>query len=244
MNRWTNSIAAAAAAAAVTYCGWAIVEYIRYGRPHRRNPADRDDVLDRFISHYDVYERHTIVVNAPPAVTLAAARNQDIFHSPLINMIFKAREWVMSGSPATPIQGEGLLGTTLALGWRVLEEVPDREIVVGAVTKPWQANVVFRGIAPTAFAAFDEPAYVKIVWSLRVDPLEDGTRCTFCTETRAVATDAEAAARFRRYWALAAPGIRLIRRLGLPSMKAAAERAGATAGPSSRFSGPVEQPVL
>ncbi len=45
---------------------------------------------------------------------------------------------------------QGLLGATLALGWRVLDDVPGRELVVGAVTRPWQANVTFRGIAPEA----------------------------------------------------------------------------------------------
>jgi hypothetical protein len=105
----------------------------------------------------------------------------------------------------------------------VLAEVPDREIVVGAVTRPWEANVVFRALPPEEFAAFSEPGFVKIVWTLRADPVDDLTS-VFRTETRAVATDAAARTRFRRYWAFASPGIALIRRLSLRPLKRDAER--------------------
>jgi hypothetical protein len=39
-----------------------------------------------------------------------------------------------------------------------------------------------------------------------------------------MATDAEARARFRRYWAVTSPGILLIRKLALRLLKADAER--------------------
>jgi hypothetical protein len=244
VKRWTRAFGAAVAAAVGGYGGWAVVAFARYGGPHRRGPDEQDGLLDAFIPKYDVYERHTIVVEALPDVTLAAARNQDMFSSPLINAIFKARQWAMGSSPEAPLRQHGLLGSMLAIGWRVLAEVPGREIVVGAVTRPWQANVTFRGIAPEQFAAFHEPDYVKIVWTLRADPINDGTRTLFCTETRAVATDEDAARRFRRYWALASPGISMIRRLGLPTLKATAERIETTAEPSPPLSEPFEQPVL
>jgi hypothetical protein len=110
----------------------------------------------------------------------------------------------------------------LSLGWGLLGEVPGREIVVGAVTKPWEPNVVFKALPPAAFAGFSEPGHVKIVWSLRADP--DGAgRSIFRTETRAIATDPVARTRFRRYWSFASPGIGLIRRLLLPPLKAEAE---------------------
>jgi hypothetical protein len=58
----------------------------------------------------------------------------------------------------------------------------------------------------------------------------------FRTETRAVATDPEARARFRRYWAFLSPGIKLIRLLALRPVAAAAKRrahAGCASGVSS-----------
>jgi hypothetical protein len=109
------------------------------------------------------------------------------------------------------------------MGWVVLEQTPDREIVMGAVTRPWEANVVFRSIPAQGFRVFDEPNYVKIVWTLRADPLDDRSS-VFRTETRAVATDLEARRRFRRYWSVFSPGIALIRWISLGPLKAEAER--------------------
>jgi hypothetical protein len=76
---------------------------------------------------------------------------------------------------------------------------------------------------PLFFAAFNDPGYVKIVWSLRADPL-GSDRSIFRTETRAIATDRDARVRFRRYWAFASPGIWLIRRASLGPLKREAER--------------------
>ena len=87
---------------------------------------------------------------------------------------------------------------TKSIGWGVLAEVPGREIVMGAVTQPWYANVVFRPVPPADFASFDEPDFVKIVWTLRADPI--GPRdSVFRTETRVQTTDAAARAKFRWY---------------------------------------------
>jgi hypothetical protein len=82
---------------------------------------------------------------------------------------------------------------------------------------------VFRPLPPEEFAAFHEPDSVKIVWTLRADPLS-ATESIFRTETRVVTTDAAARAKFRRYWAFASPGIILIRWALLGPLKAEAER--------------------
>jgi hypothetical protein len=57
----------------------------------------------------------------------------------------------------------------------------------------------------------------------RPDPLGPA-ESTFRTETRAVATDSGARARFRRYWSILSPGIILIRWLSLGPLKVEAER--------------------
>lgn len=55
------------------------------------------------------------------------------------------------------------------------------------------------------------------------------TSLRFRSETRAVATDADARARFRNYWAFVSPGVSLIRRLSSGPMKREAERRAACA---------------
>jgi hypothetical protein len=98
---------------------------------------------------------------------------------------------------------------------------------MGAVTKPWEANVTFRALPPEEFAAFNEPGYVKIAWTLRADPVAP-LSSVFRTETRAVATDRTARSKFRRYWALLSPGIIVIRWMMLGPVKAEAERRART----------------
>ena len=216
-------LAAGVGLAAGGYAAYAAVTWHRYGRVHQTTGPEGDELLDRFMPAYEVVERHHMRVAAPAAVTLAAARDQDLFHLPIVRHIFRARELALGARPDSHAQPSGLLAATLALGWGVLAEVPDRELVVGAVTRPWEANVTFRALPAEEFAAFSEPGFVKIAWTLRADPVDDESSI-FRTETRAIATDAIARERFRRYWAFAAPGIGLIRWLSLLPLKRDAER--------------------
>lgn len=179
--------------------------------------------LDRFMPTYDVAERHEIVVAAPAAVTMAAARDMDIHRSPLVRFIFAIRTLPARLRGAPPRAPASLLSETLALGWRVLADQPDRVVVVGAVTQPWHADVRFRGLAPDAFVAFAESGYAKIAWTLEALPLGPSTS-RFRTETRVSTTDARSRRLFGRYWAVFSPGIRLIRRASLRLVKAEAER--------------------
>lgn len=179
--------------------------------------------LDRFLPAFDIRERHRVRVRAPVEATYAAAVALDLGRSRMVRAIFRARALAMraKGDPALP--AGTLLDVTQGMGWRVLAERPGREIVLGAVTRPWDADVRFRGLPPDEFTAFAEPGYVKIAWALAADPLLRGDSLA-ATETRALATDAAARRRFRRYWLRAKPGIVLIRHLALRLVRADAER--------------------
>ena len=204
----------------ITFAGLA---WVRYGRVAAIPPDERDALLDSFMPAYEVRTRHEIEVAAPAAITLAAARDMDLQQSPIARGIFRAREVILRARPGSRPAARGLLAEMQALGWAVLADLPDREVVGGAVTRPWEANVVFRAVPAEEFARFDEPGYVKIAWTLRADPI-DATHSRFSSETRAVATDAAARTRFRRYWALFSPGMILIRWLTLGPLRADAQR--------------------
>jgi hypothetical protein len=210
--------------AAGAYAGYAAMTWLHYGHVKAGVRAeDRDTLLDEFMPAYDVVERHHTRVQAPAPITLAAAKDMDLSDSPLVRAIFAMREMLLRASPDNKTRPRGILAQTRALGWGVLAEVPDREIVMGAVTRPWESNVTFHSLPPDEFADFYQPGFVKIAWTLRADPLPDG-RSMFRTETRALATDAEARRRFRRYWAAFSPGIILIRRAMLRPVRHEAER--------------------
>jgi len=209
-----------AAAAYVAYVGFA---WLRYGDAGSAGPEEQDALLDRFMPAYEIVERHHIHINAPAGITFDAATEMNLQRSPVVRAIFKGREWILRSHPAPQPERVSFIAQMRGIGWGVLAEVPGREIVMGAVTQPWMADVVFRPLPPEEFAAFDDSGYVKIVWTLRADPVGPA-QSVFRTETRAVATDAVARAKFRRYWSLLSPGIILIRWASLGPLKADAER--------------------
>ncbi|HEY7288556.1 MAG TPA: hypothetical protein VH583_01880 [Vicinamibacterales bacterium] len=223
-RRCVRGIAAGLGLGAGLYATYAATTWLRYGRVPAAGNEEADALLDEFMPVFEIVERHHVCVDAPAEVTLAAAREVDFSKSAVVRAIFKGRELAMGTDPDDANRPRGLVPLALSLGWRVLAEIPDREIVLGAVTRPWQANVVFRSIPAGQFAAFDEPDYVKILWNLRADPNPDGNSI-LRTETRAVATDLSARRKFRRYWSLVSPGIVLIRLFALRLLKDDAERA-------------------
>jgi hypothetical protein len=216
-----GALAGGVGVAAVSYAACVGASWWRFGHPSPPDSGEADEFLDRFMPCYDVVERHQVVVDAPADITYEAATELDFQDSAVVRAIFKTRALALRAEGgSTP--GGGIVAVTSALGWRVLTEVPGREIVMGAVTQPWIANPVFRGIPPDEFARFSEPGYVKIVWTLRADPVDHG-HSTLRSETRAVATDDRARKAFRRYWAYVSPGIWVIREIGMHLIKKDAE---------------------
>jgi hypothetical protein len=164
---------------------------------------------------YDVRAHHATVVPTKPARAYATLRAIDLNRSRVIRCLFALR-----GLPSRFGQPQGrsaapsyrtFLESALALGWVLLEEIPDRELVMGAVTQPWKPVVEFLGLPAPDFVAFVEPGFAKIAWSFAVEPDPKGSLVTL--ETRVLTTDPVARRRFRRYWLVFSPFIKLIRRL-------------------------------
>ena len=223
MNRTARWIGAAARTAGAAYAAYVATTWLRFGRNRAATGAARDPLLDSFMPRFDVRERHAIDLSAPPEITLAAAKDLDLDASLFVRATFKSRELLLGSQPDARSRPRGLVEMTRAIGWGVLADAPG-EIVMGAVTRPWEPNPVFRAISAEEFAAFSEPGQVKIVWTLRVDSAGDGSS-RFSTETRAVATDEESRRRFRSYWAFLSPGIILIRLALTSTLRVAADRA-------------------
>ncbi len=235
-------LAGGTAIAAATYATHAAITWYRYGRTkHQMSGEESDALLDLFIQDYEIAERHHIRVAAPAEITFAAACEINLSQSAIIRALFKTRELALgcaasiarrefwarcetsSQQEETPLQQKEFLVEMKELGWGVLAETPGREIVLGTVTQPWVAKTVFRAVPPQEFAVFHEPGYVKIVFTLRADPVS-ASESVARTETRVATTDPLARAKFRRYWSLVSPGVILIRRTLLRGLKAEAER--------------------
>jgi hypothetical protein len=234
-------LAGSAAIAAATYATCAGITWYRYGRTkHQVRGEESDSLLDLYMPEYEVVDRYHVGIAAPAETTFAAACQLNMSQPTLVRSIFKIRELALRCAAAI-IQGEfaicsqtssqqpettqrkEFLSEMKAIGWGVLAEIPGREIVLGGVTQPWIAKPAFRAVRAEDFAAFQEPGYVKIVFALRADPLSVSESIAR-TETRAATTDPIARSKFRRYWALVSPGVILIRRSLLRSVKSEAER--------------------
>jgi len=204
--------------------GWGVyagVTWLTFGRTSSGAPSD--PLMARYLPRYDIAEVHRTRVAARPAFVYDAARRMDVHRSAVVHAIFRGRELMLRATPPARPQTLSLVDEMRSIGWSVLEEVPGRQIVLGAVTRPWEANVIFRGLPPASYAPFDSAGYVKLVVTLAVDSL--GPReSVFRTETRALATDAESRAKFRRYWSVFSPGILLIRSEALKLVRREAER--------------------
>ena len=235
LRRLAGAGVAASMAFALGWAGYAAAAWRRYG--NLSSGPQSDSLLDRFLPSYEVGEVHETPVDAPAAVAWETVTALSLDRSRLVRSIFRGRELLMRAH-ADPRPARPFLDEVRALGWAVLEEVPGRHLVFGAATRPWEADVRFRGMPPDEFARFDEPGYAKIAWSVAVQPT-DGNASVFRTETRVTTTDPVSRERFRRYWSVFSPGILLIRFEMLRLVRAEAKRRHQTRLPAAGGSAPL-----
>ena len=174
-------------------------------------------LLDKFIPLWDVRECHELRVAAPASRAFQVLRDLDVNRALIVKALFWLRELPsrFKNQDRLPAPGpRSLLEDALSVGWTVLEEIPGQQLAVGAITRPWEPVVRFRGLAGPELRAFRDPGFVKIVWGISVRPA-DGGGCVLGTETRVIATDERSRRKFSRYWYVFGPFIRLIRRISL-----------------------------
>jgi hypothetical protein len=205
-------------------------------------------LMDEFSPHFDVAVVHSEVFRAAPAECYRAATEVDLFQVPLARALLAIRALPrrvarrMRVRTSTPSAAEASPSTfrlkdLVGLGWILLGETPGVEMVLGQVSRPWQAvadPADAKTTTPEEFTNFDEPGYAKITAGLRIDPYgNDSSIVTI--ETRVALTDDESRRRFRRYWLVIGPFSSFIRRMALRLVAAELDRAarasGAAGGP-------------
>jgi hypothetical protein len=191
--------------------------------------VERHGLIHDFLPLAEISETHETVVAAPASVVFDTACSLDLHSVPGIREIFTLREKLLGSSGGPKDLPKGFVAETLALGWGRLAERPGRELVMGSVTRPWEADVVFTAVDPALFPSFREPGFVKIAWTLEAEPIDE-RHTRFRTQTRAQPTDEAARRKFRRYWRKLGVGIILIRWLTLFAVRRKAERRFALSG--------------
>jgi hypothetical protein len=172
----------------------------------------------------DVRELHESLVRAPADRVFDVAEHFDLFAMPFVHAIFRLRDLLVHGPDGEgQDRPHGLVAGAQALGWGILAHAPGREIVLGAVARPWTAGVGVTALPPGEFLGFSQPDLIKVVWTIEAEPVGDAlTRLR--TETRMLTTDESARRKFRRYWRRFGLGIVAVRWLSLFAIRCEAER--------------------
>jgi hypothetical protein len=185
--------------------------------------------LDDFLPIYEFNEVHSVDVKAPPERVFAALKELSVAElSPLIFLMLGLRELParLLRRQERPVSTPGpFLEMLYREDFVPLGEEPGREVVFGLIGKFWKP-IPEAGppIAdPSAFLAFDDPAYAKVAANLLVSDGENGsTRCS--TETRIHVPDPQTRRKFGLYWLLISLGSGWIRVLWLKAIRRKAER--------------------
>jgi hypothetical protein len=182
-------------------------------------------LIAQYLPTYDVRDYHEAEVRAPADTAYAVLRALDLNRSWIVQALFALRSLPsrLLRRPSPPPPSGTFLEQALALGWVILEEAPGRELVAGAVTQPWQSVVTFQGLPPAEFRRFSTPGFTKIVWAFAARPVTPDVS-VLSIETRVLATDPASRRKFRRYWLVVSPGVRLIRLVALSQARRELER--------------------
>ncbi|HEX7192506.1 MAG TPA: hypothetical protein VF381_13140 [Thermoanaerobaculia bacterium] len=167
--------------------------------------ATGDTLLDRHFTKWQFDEVHSIGVDASPeraydAVRKVTPREILLFRTLTAIRRFgrKAPEGILNAPKNEPI-----LDVATRTSFRLLDDAPPREVVVGVVIIPPRRAVGAMSFLVTPIAA---------------------NRCRITTETRVYAADPQAARTFAGYWRIIHPGSDIIRRMWLRAIKRRAEQ--------------------
>lgn len=184
-------------------------------------------LIDRFVPDPDFIEIRDIEVEAVPEEVLAAIKQTDL-RDPVISTLFAVRD--LPNRVARRLGGGTDPQADLSFsnipdvgpGWVKLGELEGRELVLGAVGRFWRRDYGGKDVTADEFTDFDEPGYLKLAVSSRVEPL-GYDQSILHYEARAEATDDEARRQFVRYWKVIGSGNDVIVRRALQRIKAEAE---------------------
>jgi hypothetical protein len=174
--------------------------------------------LQQTMPVYHFHERHSRLISAPPDAVWQALTTLTLSDLRITRPLVALRN--VAGyrtSSAKPLLTNGPAP--------IFDLDPPHYTIGGAVSRPWQLRPERRTVGSIdAFAAFDEPGWVKYLVDFDLSPQGDATRLT--TETRGYSTNDHARRMFRVYWAAIRLGSAAVRRDILASIARAS--AGAT----------------
>lgn len=200
------------------------------GRSTFPAPLRADAPIAAHMPEFRYRGAYEVGVEASPEQVYETLRTADLRSIPALRVMLEAR--------AAPRMLRSLVGsgeyrrpTRVTLdtlgerrGYRILDEVPGRTVVLGTIGRPWDAAAPRPPFTPASFTRFGGPGYVKTAVSFETLPRTGGgTRLT--VEWRMLPTDVDAMRRLGRYWMVARPFAQLAAKTGLPRIGLEADTA-------------------
>ena len=170
-------------------------------------------LIDQVLPKYDQREYHEIDIRGEGREVYQTVRSIDFSDSLIIRTLFCLR-----GLPSTSTNLDGLL----RVGFLLLQEIPDKEFVLGLVGKFWTVRAEILKMDPVQYVEFNQRGYGKLAWNFAIQESAPGT-VRLSTETRIACTDDRSRTRFKLYWALIGRFSGLTRREMLRGVKRAVE---------------------
>ncbi len=189
-----------------------------------REAASRVTKLDDWMPRWQVGERHTLRIAAPPAKIFAAIHEVRADEILLFRTLTAIRRCGGTGpeSILNAPEQKPLLEVATETTFILLEEEVPRELVLGTViAAPRDARKSGR-LEPDLFRKTLRPGVVLATMNFIVTPAGEGDSI-LSTETRVQANNVSSLRRFGIYWRLIHPGSDIIRRMWLRAIALRAE---------------------
>lgn len=167
--------------------------------------------LDAWIPQPDAREIHSRTVEANPQHLYDALKHKPLqFRGPsraLMSVRFIGE--LLKGKSKHTAKAS-FVDLALRLGFVILDEEPNEELILGFVGRFWQLVPEILPIKAEDFLAFNRPGYAKAVVNFKITNI-DGMRYSLSTETRVKGCDPRSTRILRCYWFLIRPFSGLIR---------------------------------
>lgn len=179
------------------------------------------ELLESWLPDFDFVEQHAIMIRSDPSLVYETVRDLDFRDVPVIRALFALRS--LPGLLQRPAKKLGMTLQDLEKsGFRILDEKPAEELVIGVIGKFWKPSGQIVSFQADRFRSFQESGFAKGAWNFRVDQAEDG--CRLSTETRVRCLGEDARRQFGRYWFFIGPFSGLIRTAMLKAIRKKVER--------------------
>lgn len=166
--------------------------------------AAEDQRLDHYLPDRDLFEKHEVVIRSSPEKVFETLLNFDMRGSKITGFLLSLRV-IFEPELKKPDEQRSTFIHELTGEdgfMTMLEEIENKEIVIGFIGKFWQVRPeIFRPRNAEEYVDFNGSDYVKGAWNLYIESNDDGT-VTLSTESRMLCIGNKSKQRFLPYWAL------------------------------------------